>query len=88
MKKRGLLLDDTDSVVVVLDAIEAEDTVEYVSSGGVTGTLIASQAIPVFHKIARLHIKKGVKIIKYGESIGRATDEIVLGSHVHEHNLD
>ncbi len=39
------------------------------------------------HKYALRNIKKGEEIIKYGFSIGVATEDIKENSHVHSHNL-
>ena len=43
--------------------------------------------IPQGHKISIKEIKKGEKIIKYGQIIGEATENIQEGEHVHSHNL-
>ncbi len=39
------------------------------------------------HKYARRDIKKGENIIKYGQRIGHATEDIPKGAHVHTHNV-
>lgn len=39
------------------------------------------------HKVARRDIEKGEKVMKYGFSIGIATERIPAGEHVHSHNL-
>ena len=39
------------------------------------------------HKYARRDIKSGENIIKYGQPIGHATEDIKKGEHVHTHNL-
>ncbi|MCF2947078.1 altronate dehydratase family protein [Paraglaciecola aquimarina] len=39
------------------------------------------------HKIAMTDIEKGEHIVKYGYSIGQATQDISAGEHVHSHNL-
>ena len=39
------------------------------------------------HKYARVDIKKGENVIKYGNPIGHATCDIKAGEHVHTHNL-
>ncbi|MBQ7975649.1 MAG: altronate dehydratase [Clostridia bacterium] len=39
------------------------------------------------HKYALRDIKKGENVIKYGNPIGRATEDIKAGEHVHSHNL-
>ncbi|MGJ8678838.1 UxaA family hydrolase [Paraglaciecola sp.] len=46
-----------------------------------------STDITVGHKIARKQIAKGDKILKYGVSIGSATQDITFGEHVHLHNI-
>ena len=43
--------------------------------------------IPAGHKFALKDIKKGEFVIKYGEIIGRATQDIKSGEWVHSHNL-
>ncbi|MDD3221071.1 MAG: D-galactarate dehydratase [Clostridia bacterium] len=44
--------------------------------------------IPYGHKVAVKPIKKGEPIIKYGEEIGVAIADILVGDYVHVHNLD
>ena len=39
------------------------------------------------HKYAICDIKRGQNIIKYGQPIGHATENIKMGEHVHTHNL-
>ncbi|MBP8932790.1 MAG: altronate dehydratase [Paracoccus sp.] len=38
------------------------------------------------HKIARRPIAKGAEVVKYGQVIGYATEDIATGAHVHSHN--
>lgn len=45
------------------------------------------QYIPVGHKFALNNISKGERIIKYGEIIGFATEEIKKGDWIHTHNI-
>ncbi len=47
----------------------------------------AAQDIPLGHKIALIEVAKGEKIIKYDESIGRASCRVQKGQHVHTQNL-
>lgn len=44
--------------------------------------------IPFGHKIALQTIQQGADVIKYGEVIGRATQLIEPGQHVHIHNVE
>lgn len=39
------------------------------------------------HKFAISAIPKDGKVIKYGETIGHATDEIPIGHYAHVHNI-
>ena len=43
-------------------------------------------AVPSGHKVARRAIAQGEFVIKYGEIIGRATQDIAPGEWVHTHN--
>ena len=43
--------------------------------------------IPKDHKIAIKGILKGEKILKYGQIIGKASNNIEAGEHVHNHNM-
>lgn len=47
----------------------------------------ALQGIPAGHKIATAFIPAGAAILKYGQVIGAATQDIPAGAHVHLHNL-
>ena len=49
--------------------------------------LTASGEIPAGHKYALKDIKKGEPVVKYGQIIGRATDDIEKGEWVHTHNV-
>lgn len=46
------------------------------------------QAIPFGHKLALTDIPAGTDILKYGEVMGRATQEIPTGAHAHIHNIE
>jgi altronate dehydratase len=50
-------------------------------------TVVIRQAIGAGHKFALADIAEGDHVIKYGEVIGRATQFIHGGEHVHLHNL-
>ena len=44
--------------------------------------------VPFAHKFAICRIPKGDQVIKYGYSIGTATEDIEPGQHVHIHNTE
>ena len=50
-------------------------------------TLVGQGEIPAGHKFALRDIKKDEYVIKYGEIIGRATQDIKTGDWVHTHNV-
>lgn len=52
-----------------------------------TVTVTALREIPLGHKVAISSVRKGEQVIKYGVGIGNATEDIVVGDHVHTHNL-
>ncbi|SIN83801.1 UxaA family hydrolase [Vannielia litorea] len=52
-----------------------------------TGVFTAQATIPAFHKIALRHIAAGETLHRGGWPIGRATQDIPAGAHVHTHNL-
>ncbi|WP_251978829.1 UxaA family hydrolase [Salinicola avicenniae] len=49
--------------------------------------IVLTAAVPAAHKIAVHSLKAGDKIRRYGQVIGRATQTIAPGEHVHVHNL-
>lgn len=49
--------------------------------------VILCNDVPKGHKIALTDIKPGDEVIKLGFSIGRASQDIAAGEHVHVHNL-
>lgn len=70
-----------DSVAVALQEIAAGDKIN------IDGVILtAKNAIPTGHKIALIDMLSGENIIKYGEAIGHATANIMVGEHVHTHN--
>ena len=49
--------------------------------------LDGNEQIPAGHKYALSSIRKGEYVVKYGEIIGRATQDIAKGEWVHTHNV-
>ena len=43
--------------------------------------------VPRGHKIAARAISRGEQVVRYGQIIGQATEDIPAGAHVHSHNL-
>ncbi|MDO6487560.1 UxaA family hydrolase [Colwellia sp. 6_MG-2023] len=82
MNKRFVLLSQADNVYVCCENV-LKDT-ELCLEGK---AVVVNADITVGHKIARKGILKGEKIMKYGVSIGSATQNITFGEHVHMHNM-
>jgi altronate hydrolase len=50
-------------------------------------TLRATEAIPRGNKVALRPIPCGQAVVRYGEEIGNAIQDITAGQHVHTHNM-
>jgi altronate hydrolase len=86
------VINPIDNVAVALRAVSAgEKLCVPVLSGAACGTsdgeVVAREDVPAGHKIARVRIKKGSTVVKYGCAIGAATRDIEPGERVHTHNL-
>jgi len=55
--------------------------------GGEIFPVMVQDQIPPGHKVALFGLGAGDPIIRYGEVIGTASQEIPIGSHVHTHNV-
>lgn len=82
----AVIMNQKDTVVTVTKYISVNEDVEYKLNNEIYKIKTFSN-IPMNHKIAIKDIKKGEAILKYGEIIGYATDNINLGDYVHTHNL-
>jgi altronate hydrolase len=82
MKSNALKINPRDNVVIAIRPIaKGEDVV-------VDGVklLEAAEDVAASHKIALSDIKAGGKILRYGEPIVQARDDIRKGQWVHVHN--
>ena len=84
MKFLALCSSNKDNVANTLDLIPIGQQVEIKNK---KKTIISSNKIPKYHKIALNEISKGASIIKNGICIGTATKEIDIGAHIHVHNI-
>lgn len=75
----------SDNVATALD--ELKPGVARVNGDSMEGQVEVLEKIPRGHKIAIKDISKGEKIIKYGITIGVATQDIKKGFWVHLHNM-
>lgn len=88
MSKIALLMNEKDNVATVLDYVYSEELVKVSINGRVFEEIKAIDEIDYYHKIAIKEIRKGDKIFKYGEVIGKATEDINIGKHVHVNNIE
>ena len=80
--KKVKRINKLDNVAVALEEIRKGEVIE------VDGTSITVLSdIPTGHKIAITSIDPNNKVIKYGYPIGKATEDIKPGMHVHTHNM-
>lgn len=80
MAEGVIRLHGSDNVVVAL-----KDQPAGAQPSGLPVALLSP--VPRGHKIAVQAIPKGTEVIRYGQIIGQATEDIPAGSHVHSHNL-
>lgn len=86
--KRALMMNSKDNVATALENLEVgARTMVIFPSQEVFKEVTTKQAIPFGHKLAVRLINKGDKVIKYGEVIGNASQDIGLGEYVHIHNV-
>lgn len=87
MRRHALAIKSEDNVATAIRDIAAGEVAHVgVDDGAVT--IAVSQAIGAGHKLALRKIAKGEDILKYGTVIGRATQDIAPGDHVHVHNVE
>ena len=72
-------LDANDTVVTVLQPLEAGAEVDGVATTGL---------VPKGHKVATVAMPTGSEIRKYAQVIGYAATDIAAGDHVHTHNTE
>ena len=72
-----------DNVGVVTRQIKKGEKV----SRGKENAIEARDDIPKNHKVALVEIPKSSPVVKYGEKIGFAKEDIHIGQWVHTHNL-
>jgi len=77
-----------DNVAVCLAAGKPGESVTLTAKNGdVLGSVRLMEKTPFAHKVAIEDVARGSHIIKYGEIIGIATQDIQAGQWVHVHNL-
>lgn len=87
MKRDAIIIKDRDNVATAIRHIDAGEEI-LVGSGEDVLSLTAAQDIPLGHKLALKDIAAREDILKYAAVIGRASQAIEKGQHVHVHNVE
>ena len=88
MNHGALKHDPEDDVAVVIQDAAAGTQIKIVTlESEEVGSVEAVEDIPLGHKIAAKDLAEGKEVIEYGRPIGKATQNISGGAHVHTHNL-
>ena len=80
--KPALVISNADNVATALENLEPGTAIDLLGIA-----VRVREPIPRGHKLARLAIRAGEAIVKYGSPIGRATADIAAGDYVHTHNV-
>lgn len=86
-KATAMVIDPKDNVATIIGTLKAGETVS-VTVGKKTMNVKSKKAVPFGHKIAIAAIKKDEQVLKYGASIGSASQDIAVGDYVHVHNIE
>ncbi|QNO14703.1 UxaA family hydrolase [Alkalicella caledoniensis] len=85
-KVNALIISKEDSVAVAITELKSGDTATFVVDEKIIEVNII-QDIPIYHKFSVLELYKDDLVYKYGQVIGRTTELIMKGQHVHTHNI-
>jgi altronate dehydratase small subunit len=85
MAAQAILMHESDDVATALTDLKAGDVVT-VTLGQRTATVTLLEDVPFPHKLSLHDIACGQEVLKYGLSIGKATQDIPAGAWVSIHN--
>lgn len=86
MERKGILIKDNDMAVTLSEPAAVGDVIVY-EKAGQKYNLPVKESIPCYHKAACRDIRNGELVLKYGQVIGRAVEDIPAGCLIHTHNL-
>lgn len=87
MKIDAIMIKEQDNVATALRDIQPDEKA-VIGIGDRDKQVLIQEYIPYGHKFAAKDIRKGENILKYGEIIGRATQNITSGTHAHVQNIE
>lgn len=82
-----IVLHQRDNVATALRSMPAGVRATVRTADGGDECLLLVDAIDLGHKAALVAIERGEFVTKHGYPMGRATDDIAPGGHVHVHNV-
>jgi altronate dehydratase len=82
MNVKFIIMNTRDNCATALEDIDQGEEVDYNGK-----KFKINQSIPLGHKFALNDIKQEKYVIKYGQRIGIATEDIKLGDWIHTHNI-
>jgi len=87
--KYGILMHEAadDVGVAVMDLKAGDEIGAATLEGQPVGTVKLVQDVPLGHKVAMRDLALDKHVLEYGRAIGRATQAIACGAHVHVDNL-
>ena len=77
---------ESDNVGVVTAALRKGEIARFQKGSQIVEVPLRSD-VPIYHKFCVQAVKKGAPVIKYGEQLGLAGQDIQVGDYVHTHNL-
>ncbi len=82
-----IVLHDHDNIATALRTVPQGTQARVTGTHGSMADLVMSSQIRLGHKAALRPIAAGQLVVKHGHPIGRATEVIAAGEHVHVHNV-
>ena len=83
----AIMLTEQDNVATALRGLAVGEEAR-VGVGERVVLVLVGEPIAFGHKLAVRDIPRGADVLKYGEVIGRATQDIAAGRHAHVHNIE
>jgi len=83
---RAIVLHHSDNVGTLIDRGSAGESCTL--QGENSGSVQLVEDVPFGHKVCVRDTPLGGEILKYGQVIGRASDSLKAGQHVHIHNVE
>ena len=87
LNRSAIVMHANDNVATAVKNIQLKEKIELIVDGD-SREIEIKDPIPLGHKFAIEPIIKGQDIVKYGECIGKATEDIDVGKRVHVHNVE